>query len=46
MDMEAVGSDVVPDDDEPIATCIDCAAETFDLTAIGEAPSAGRDMPT
>ena len=31
-------------DDDPIATCIDCGADTFDLTDVGERRSAGRDM--
>jgi hypothetical protein len=27
-----------------MATCINCGADTFDLTDIGEVRSAGRDM--
>src|SRR5438105_1584807 len=34
------------EDDDPMATCINCGAATFDLTDIGEVRSAGRDMPT
>ena len=33
------------DNDDPMATCIDCGADTYDLTDIGEIRSAGRDMP-
>lgn len=29
---------------DPMATCIDCGADTFDLTDIGEVRSAGRDV--
>jgi hypothetical protein len=36
----------VGEDDDPMATCINCGADTFDLTNIGEVRSAGRDMPT
>jgi hypothetical protein len=32
-------------DDDPMATCINCGADTFDLIDIGEVQSAGRDMP-
>ena len=31
-------------DDDPRATCIECGADTYDLTDIGERRSAGRDM--
>ena len=31
-------------DDDPSATCIDCGADTFALTDVGERRSAGRDM--
>ena len=30
------------DDDEPMATCISCGADTFDLTDVGEVRSAGK----
>jgi predicted nucleic acid-binding Zn ribbon protein len=30
------------DDDDPMATCINCGADTFDLTDIGEVRSAGK----
>ena len=33
------------DDDDPMATCINCGEDTLDLIDIGEARSAGRDMP-
>ena len=36
-------TDVGPDDD-PMATCINCGADTYDLADIGEVRSAGRDM--
>jgi hypothetical protein len=29
------------DDDDPMSTCINCGADTFDLTDIGEVRSAG-----
>jgi hypothetical protein len=32
------------DDDDPMATCIECGADTFDLIDIGEERRAGRDM--
>jgi hypothetical protein len=39
-------TDVEDGDDDPMATCINCGADTFDLTDMGEERSAGRDMPT
>ena len=36
----------VGDGDDPMATCIACGADTFDLTDIGEDRFAGREMPT
>ncbi len=33
------------DDDDLMATCISCGADTFDVTDIGEVRRAGRDMP-
>lgn len=36
----------VGEDDEPMATCVACGADTYDLVDIGEVRSAGRDMPT
>ncbi|MGO9873812.1 MAG: hypothetical protein ACLPVY_08420 [Acidimicrobiia bacterium] len=36
----------VDEDDDPMATCINCGADTYDLVDIGEVRSAGRDMPT
>ena len=36
----------VGEDDDPMATCINCGADTYDLVDIGEVKSAGRDMPT
>ena len=32
------------EDDEPMATCTACGADTFDLSDMGEVRSAGRDM--
>ncbi len=32
-------------DDDLMATCINCGADTFDVTDIGEVRRAGRDMP-
>jgi hypothetical protein len=32
------------DDDDPMATCINCGEDTYDLTDAGEIRSAGRDM--
>jgi hypothetical protein len=32
------------DEDDPVATCVNCGADTFDLTDIGEVRSAGRDV--
>jgi len=29
------------DDDDPMSTCLNCGADTFDLTDIGEVRSAG-----
>jgi predicted nucleic acid-binding Zn ribbon protein len=34
----------VEGDDDPMATCVNCGANTFDLTDIGEVRSIGRDM--
>ena len=34
------------DDTDPVGTCVACGADTYDLIDIGEARSAGRDMPT
>ena len=36
----------VDDDDDPMATCINCGVATYDLTDVGEVRSAGRDLPT
>jgi hypothetical protein len=39
----------VHDDDNPMATCVNCGADTFDLTDIGEVHSVGhggRPKPT
>jgi hypothetical protein len=32
------------DDDDPMATCINCGADTYDLTDAGEIRAAGREM--
>ena len=32
------------EDDDPMATCIACGADTFDLTDIGDIRRAGRDV--
>jgi len=32
------------EDDDPMATCLNCGADTFDLTDIGEIRHAGRDV--
>ena len=32
-------------DDDPMSTCLNCGADCFNLTDIGEIRNAGRDAP-
>ena len=35
---------LLEEDDDPMDTCVNCGADTFDLTDIGEIRHAGRDV--
>jgi hypothetical protein len=35
---------LLEEDDDPMSTCLNCGADCFDLTDIGEIRHAGRDV--